>query len=223
MEKTCHIVGAGPFEQERLEVNEGDYVIAADGGYLHLQKLGTVSDMLLGDFDSLGDVPFHPNTIRLDPVKDDTDMMFAVKTAMDMGYRRFMLYGGLGGRLDHTLANIQALAYLSRRGARGFLLGGGAVITAVTNGKLEFDIDCRGYVSVFCHGEWAKGVYERGLKYSLTGALLTNDMPLGVSNEFTGERSFVSVEDGTLIVMWRRENTHTGLGVIENQSNANSF
>ncbi|MDR1629384.1 MAG: thiamine diphosphokinase [Oscillospiraceae bacterium] len=204
-DRRCLIVGAGSFDLRRFETAERDYVIAVDGGYSHLAKLGIMPDMLLGDFDSLPDVPAHPNIIRHKPEKDDTDMMLAVKTALELGFREFHIYGALGGRLDHTQANLQTLAYLAETGAKGYLIGEGIVATALQNGRLSFQKDCAGYISVFCHSEQSIGVYERGLKYSLTDATLFSTMPRGVSNEFLGREAFVSVREGTLIVMWERK------------------
>jgi thiamine pyrophosphokinase len=198
----CHIVGAGRFDEAELFRNEQDYVIAADGGYSHLEKLGIKPDLLLGDFDSLEHLPDFGNIIRLPMEKDDTDMFSAVKTGLSLGYRTFVLYGGVGGRLDHTLANIQTVAYLSTVGAAGYLVGEGRIITAVTDSELFFDGEQSGIISVFCHGSEAQGVDLKGLKYPLKDALLTSTMPLGVSNEFTGKPSSVSVKKGTLIVIW---------------------
>ena len=129
-------------------------------------------------------------------------MLYAVKHGLSLGHRTFILYGGMGGRLDHTLANIQTLAYLSAHGAAGYLVGEGKIITAVTDGELFFNRENKGIISVFCSGSEARGVYLKGLKYPLHDAVLTGDMPLGVSNEFTGRPSSVSVEKGTLVVLW---------------------
>ncbi|MCD8021752.1 MAG: thiamine diphosphokinase [Lachnospiraceae bacterium] len=90
----------------RLSPEPGDLVIAADGGYRYLQKLGVEPDILMGDFDSLEIVPEHRHLIRHSPIKDDTDMALAVAWAEKAGYETFFLYGGLGGRLDHSLANL---------------------------------------------------------------------------------------------------------------------
>ena len=106
--------------------------------------------------------------------------------------------------MDHTLANLQCLTWLSRQGCRGYLYGETWTATAVTDGALRFDASHRGYVSVFCQGDRAEGVYLRGLKYQLCDATLTCDVALGVSNEFTGADSSVEVARGTLLVVWYR-------------------
>lgn len=203
MEPICYIVGAGDFATDSFHPNEGDYVIAADGGYRYLEKLQVVPDMVVGDFDSLEEIPNHPNIVKHSPIKDDTDMLLAVNKGLEAGYHTFSILGGMGNRLDHTLANLQVLSYLSKRKAKGFLVGEEFIITAITNETLLFEEDKRGIISIFSHGNTAEGVTLTGLKYSLTEANVTHDYPIGVSNEFLGIKSSVSVKKGTLLVMWQ--------------------
>lgn len=204
--KTCFIVGAGSFEGMIIKPEPEDLVIAADGGYTYLKEEGIEPDVLLGDFDSLKRVPEHRHLERHSPIKDDTDMALAAAYGMEQGCGRFLIYGGLGGRLDHTIGNLQLLMGLSRAGMEAYLIGGGNILTAVTNGQVCFSDAAKGIISVFCLSEPAKGVWERGLKYSLTDAVMACDKTLGVSNEFTGQKSSVSVADGTLILLWGGEN-----------------
>ena len=198
----CYIFGAGDFDGLEERPGAEDYVIAADGGYTACRRAGVEPQLLLGDFDSLAEVPALPHVERVPVEKDDTDMMLAVKTGLERGYRTFVLYGGMGGRLDHTYANLQTLAYLVDHGARGFLLGGDFAVTALKEDRLAFPAGLTGPVSVFCPGEPAEGVSIEGLYYPLQDAVLTSGFPLGVSNQFTGVPASVSVRRGTLLVMW---------------------
>lgn len=181
----------------------GDLVIAADGGYAALSGLGLTADLVVGDFDSLGYVPEKETVIRHPVMKDDTDMMLAVNLGLERGYRHFVLTGSIGGRLDHTIANLQTLLYLTNRGAIGLLYGEGTVVTAVKNSSVT--LSGTGTVSVFCLDGSAKGVTEQGLLYPLNDATLSSDYPLGVSNEFTGDPATISVRDGTLCILWSAE------------------
>ena len=110
--KSCYIVAAAELAPERLRPEPGDMLIAADAGLLHLERLGLAPDLALGDFESLGYVPEAPQ-VEVCPVrKDDTDTMAALRRALELGYRRALIFGGLGGRrFDHSLANVQALAW----------------------------------------------------------------------------------------------------------------
>lgn len=200
--KTCFVIGAGSFDKMELRPQTGDLVIAADGGYRYLQQLGIRPDILLGDFDSLELVPEHERLIRHSPIKDDTDMALAAACGEDEGYRRFVLYGGLGGRMDHTIANLQLLTALSRKGYESYLIGEGNIVTALTGERMTFGSHMQGIISVFCAGERAEGVTLSGLKYPLDHAVLTCDRALGVSNEFIGQSSFLEVKSGTLLIMW---------------------
>ena len=200
----CYIVGAG----ERIKIlpvpEQGDLLIAADGGYAWLKDKGLEPDLGVGDFDSMAEPAGVAPLVRLPRMKDDTDTMAAVRLGQDRGYRQFHIFGGTGGRFDHTLANLQLLAWLSRRGEQGWLYGPDWTATAITAGALEFGPENRGMISVFAHSDRARGVTIEGLKYSLAGAELDNGFSLGVSNEFTGVPSRVSVEEGTLLVVWER-------------------
>ena len=197
----CYIAGAGEFISRFLP-ERGDFIIAADAGYENLSAHGYTPDLVVGDFDSLGSAPDHPNVIHTPAEKDDTDVMLAVKHGFAHGCTSFLINGGLGGQLDHTLANIQIAGYISRKGSRCVLIGRDICVTAVTNGSVGFLPQASGRVSVFCMGNGAEGVTLSGLKYPLKDATLTSDHPLGVSNEFTGAPATITVRDGTLIVTW---------------------
>ncbi len=116
---TCYIVGAGDFTPRGFAPVPGDLVLAADGGYRALYSLGSTPDLLLGDFDSLGDLPLPPDlpVLRFPARKDDTDTGLALRHGLDRGFRDFALYGCAGGRVDHLLANLQSMARVSRLGA----------------------------------------------------------------------------------------------------------
>ena len=201
----CFIAGAGEY-CGAYTPKSGDYIIAADGGYSALVSRGITPDIVVGDFDSLETAPEHPNIVRAAPEKDDTDMLLAINHGFTRGCRTFIIDGGLGGRFDHTLANIQLLAHIAGRGdvqnTRGYLLGRDICITAVLNGSVEFLPGASGGISVFSYSPASHGVTLAGLKYPLSDATLTCDYPIGVSNEFTGAPAAVTVRNGTVIVTW---------------------
>lgn len=200
----CYIVGAGENFGLDFLPSADDFVIAADAGASHLNKAGISPDLAIGDFDSLDALPPCAHVISLCAEKDDTDMLAAVREGMKAGYSIFYLYGGTGGRIDHTLANLQTLAFLAENGRQGFLVDRDSVLTAITNREIFFDETASGYVSVFSHSQKAEGVCLRGLKYELHNAVLTNTFPLGVSNEFIGKKSSISVAEGTLLIVFPR-------------------
>ena len=201
--RVCYVVGAMSLSLGlRPYPAPGDYVIAADRGYDSLMAFGVQPDLVVGDFDSLGHTPSHPNVIQLPAEKDDTDMIFALRKGLELGYRRFVLLGGVGGRVEHTYANLQLLDWLTTQGAQGFLVGEKTAATALRDGELVFPQSMSGYLSVFCNSGSAEGVTLEKLKFPLSEHTLTGTFPLGVSNEFIGESARVAVKSGSLILIW---------------------
>lgn len=201
----CYIIGAGEMSEQLPVVKEGDFVIACDGGFRYCQEAGLKVNMIVGDFDSLGFLPVHKNVVQLNPIKDETDTGWAIGEGIKRGYDEFVIYGGTGGRLSHTVANIQLLTNIAALGCKAVLVRSDAWYRVLTNDEIRFSAEQEGYLSVFCLGDKAEGVQEEGLKYSLKDAVLTKENPVGVSNEFIGKESRVAVEKGTLLVIWEQK------------------
>ena len=167
MEK-CIIFCAAGFDFLAAPIEKEDFIIAADGGLAHTEKLGIIPNEILGDFDSLGRIPAGANVFPVE--KDDTDAMLAVRRGLALGYREFILYGSLDGpRLDHTVANFQTLQYLADHGAVGYLVGNSCIVTVLKKAALSFPAGKEGTISVFCMGADAEGV---------TLAIQNNSLPL---------------------------------------------
>ena len=205
MSKICYIIGASVTEGMYIDKRDDDYVIAADAGLRALEEYGITPDLAVGDFDSLGHIPEFKNKICHPSEKDDTDTALAIAEGMKRGYRTFVVYGGLGGRLDHTIANLQNFAGAADHGATLWIWGEDNAVCVFGNEEsLSFDESMKGTVSVFSPDR-TTGVTINGLKYSLSEACLTSTVPLGVSNEFVGEKSHISAENGILMVMWNED------------------
>lgn len=201
--KRCIILGAGEFNISTWDYDKEDYLIAADGGYDYLKKMGIIPDLLIGDMDSI--IEEHSEKeiqIKKLPVeKDDTDMLAAIKEGLALDCRNFAIYGALGGeRIDHSLANIQCLLYLHNHGAKGILYGAHDRIELLCNDKIIYPPSMKGIFSIFAFGGDAKGVTEQGFKYSLQDATVKMEFPIGISNEFIGQESMLEVRNGMVLV-----------------------
>lgn len=173
--KRCVIFGGGQIgdpEQIKNLVRQEDYLICADSGYRHCVQLGFSPQLVLGDFDSYaGVVQSDCELLRYPIEKDDTDTMLAVKQALQRGYERLVLVGMLGGRLDHTLANIQTLVYAVEHGAAAQIIDSSCYITVIKGGQTAQIPYQQGFhFSVFCHSDCASGVCIRHAKYELEDA-----------------------------------------------------
>ncbi len=206
MDNICYIFAAGDF-RGNIENNENDLIIAADAGYHHLTELGLSPDILIGDFDTIGEIPNLGNIKRFPAEKDYTDTELAIIEGIQKGYKNFIICGALGGkRLEHTVANLTLASSYAQKGFAITLTDGEYYVKAIHNSTLEFNPNEKGFISVFTLSGKADGVNIKGLKYNLSDAVLDSHSPtLGVSNEFIGEKSSISVTDGTLIIIWQKK------------------
>lgn len=200
MDRICHIVGGGEFHPEHFRILDGDFIIAADAGFEYMNALGIAPDMTVGDFDTLGFVPNVNKKVVLPVAKDDTDTGFAAKWAYDQGFRAFELHGCTGGRVDHTLANLQTIANLARLGCSVVMHDKNVNYYAISNSTLGFDESACGTISIFAHGDTAV-VSIKGLKYEIENTVLDPFFPLGVSNSFQNQKSSVTVHDGVALIV----------------------
>lgn len=205
--KTCALVGAADFNADRFQEMDAagmfDYVIAVDAGYAHLKSIDRVPDIAIGDFDSLGYVPRGIRTSQFASRKAKSDMQLAIERAQRLGYEELVAFGALGGRLDHTLANLQIFSDASENGTSVSIIGNTEAIFLVT-GPNAFEASARenGTVSVFSMSDASEGVFERGLEWELDDVTLTNRSSLGLSNELKGEPVLIGVEKGTIAVFF---------------------
>lgn len=198
----CYIFAAGEMSLALPEFDNNDFIIAADAGYKHLEAQHIVPDVTVGDFDSMEVIP-SGKIIRHPVMKDDTDTMLAIKVGFEKGYREFRIYGGTGGkRADHTIANIQSLAYIAKHGGHGYLIDSKANYAVIKNETLKFSKEANGIISVFSIGGTSYGVTLDGLLYPLNEATVDSFFPIGVSNHFTGVPASVTVKNGYLLVTW---------------------
>ena len=203
--KKCLIFCAAEFDRLAEAVEGGDYILAADGGLRHLNKLNITPHGIIGDFDSLGYVPEGAQVFPVE--KDDTDAMLAARKGLELGFREFLFYGALDGpRLDHTISNFQTLQFLADHGAKGYLIGRDYIVTVIKEETVEFPAAAEGILSLFCLGPDAEGITLENLHYPLENGRLTSGFPLGVSNHFVGKSAGITVKKGSLLALWDRKN-----------------
>lgn len=204
MEKICYIIGAGDvYLKTKLTANEDDFIICADGGYAYRTLFGRDPDLVVGDFDSLGSIPETENKIIAPREKDETDMQLAIDEGLKRGFREFVILGALGGdRFEHSVANIQLLSYICSVGGKATLIHGGKYFTAFRNSSITLPDTYKGFISVFSLRDESKGVTIKNLAYEVEDYTMKSTCPIGISNEFIGKESTISVADGTLLVIY---------------------
>lgn len=234
MDGVCYLIGAGErFNNIICRPDSDDYVIAVDGGYDYAMHLGITPDLIIGDFDSMDNHLTEKKLINnrseddkenlnsagipvmsFPPEKDYTDMMLAAMKAVESGFKTILIYGGTGGRPDHTYANIQLLSWIAEHGSRAYLFDENFTMTAITDSRMNLFSSYRpdkqsgfitshgfGYISVFSLSDVSEGVTINGLKYETDNLSLNRFHALGTSNEFTDSDCSIEVKKGTLLII----------------------
>ncbi|MDL2234885.1 thiamine diphosphokinase, partial [Christensenellaceae bacterium OttesenSCG-928-L17] len=171
-----------------------DLILCADAGYALCLQMGVVPHKVLGDFDSIDKTSIPKELLLSYPAeKDDTDTMLCVRYAKEQGCRECMILGGIGGRIDHTIANLQALAFAHQSGMRASMRDGKDMAFLLEKGEQAFAKEENAAISLFAYTERCEGVFISGVKYPLRDAVLTQSFPLGVSNQFASDAARVAV------------------------------
>ena len=157
--------GGDIYDVAAVNIKRDDFVICADKGARHLKSLGAEPDIFLGDFDSFKGGSGKAEKIEFPPEKDKTDTCLAVDYAISKGYDDILILGALGGRADHSLANIFLLKYMLDKNVRGELYDGKNRVFLTCN---SFTVAEKGaYVSLLPLFSDVEGLTLKGMKYPL--------------------------------------------------------
>lgn len=205
------IVGGGKVSQRFLSAIMGsDYVIGVDRGAWWLLRRHIVPDIAIGDFDSVNarellEIKKKVKRIEKHPKKKNkTDMELAVEHAIGMHPKEVMIYGAVGDRLDHSVANIHLLEQLDDKGIKGIIRDERNEIRIVTS-QLKVKKDVRfQYISILSVTE-AVEVTLAGFAYDLSHAIIHRGQTLGISNEIRADEATIKVHSGKALVIRSRD------------------
>lgn len=188
---------------------KNDFIICADQGYYYASLAKIKPNLLIGDFDSLNiDLPDDINIVHHPSEKDDTDTMLCLKYALEKDFDEILILGGIGGRIDHTIANIQAMAYTVDHWENNdryqkiiSMIDDKNRIILLKNNSVTIKGKMGQLLSIASFTNESKKVTTQGLNWNLKEANMSNTFPLGVSNYFVDSKAVVSVGDGTLLII----------------------
>ncbi|MBN7772160.1 thiamine diphosphokinase [Clostridium aminobutyricum] len=198
--------------KDSIEIQKNDFIICADGGYRYAKKEKITPHLLIGDLDSFTEkLPDEIQIIKHPVEKDDTDTMLCIKHAVQHNFDEIVLIGGMGGRIDHTLSNLQSMSWtadywtsqndkhkISMRDAKNQVI-------ILQNNSILLEGNIGDKISLISYSEKCSGIFTQGLKWPLSDATLTNSFPVGISNEFTDTAAAVSVEEGKLLIVLSKD------------------
>ena len=202
--KRCVIVGGAEIKDIdyiKTLIKPDDFVVYCDSGLRHMESLGAEADLIVGDFDSHENPKSSVETIVLPREKDDTDTFFAAKEAVRRGFDDFLLLGVIGGRLDHTLANVSILLWLESIGKSALVADDHSSIRVISAGTTKVDAGCEYFSLLNITGD-AKGVTIKNAKFPLENAEIPCEYQFAVSNEpIGGSQPEISLGRGRLLLV----------------------
>lgn len=201
----CVIISGSPdtnVEEIKSLCTSDDFIVCADSGYSFAKKAGLTPNLIIGDFDSLKEeLPQNTEVVKLNTHKDDTDTEHCVMECIRRGYKDFLLLGSIGGRTDHTFANIATLAFLSEYNYNGIARNNCEEIRILKEGSYEMNNKKGLIFSVFPYGCESVNVTYKGAEYMLNNKTLTYNVSRGISNVFVDDEAEITINRGRAILL----------------------
>ena len=211
MGRTVFVVSNGAirdtgFLADQIIRADDPVIICTDGAAERMREIGRVPHMIVGDMDSIGEETLlyfeekGSRIVRHPERKDETDTQIALECAFEMAPERIRIFGALGGRIDHALANISLLVMCVKRGIDTKIVDEGCELFVISDSCV---IDSRKdeTVSLLPLSTDVRGITLDGFEYPLTGATMEIGVPYGISNRLNGTRGTISVASGYLLVI----------------------
>lgn len=211
MNKTIFVISGGVMDDLRFLYDEirsvGDpVIICADGAAQRLKELDIVPDFIVGDMDSVDEDTLRyfetkgSRIIRHPADKDETDTQLALECAFEMNPDGIRIFGALGGRVDHMLANISLLVLCAKRGIDARIIDKQCELFVIDD-LCVIDGKEGETVSLLPLSSNVSGIQLEGFRYPLTDAVMEIGVPYGISNRLIGTRGTISVKSGYLLVI----------------------
>lgn len=200
--KKCLIISGGDYCSLPDQI-EYEYVIACDKGVEYASKLGVEPDFILGDFDSYtGTINLQSANVQSFPIqKDDSDTMLGIKHALSLGYTHITIVCALGGRMDHTLANIQSMNYVAAHDGICEIISDSEHLISFTGPVIEIPRKTGYSLSLFAMSDSCDNVSIKGAGYDVDSVTITNTFPIGLSNYWKDSKITISMQKGIMLIV----------------------
>jgi len=186
------------YEYIKSHINTDDTIICADGGYDHAKKMGITPNILIGDFDSITEIPDDIPCMRHPSEKNLTDTELAIEYARNKGFKNFLLLASTGSRMDHTLTNILLLKTFVEQKETAVIINENNKIMMIDS-QIIITEPPDTIISLIPITN-CTGVTTTNLKYPLTDATMHVGKGVGISNIILDDNATISVKSGLLII-----------------------
>lgn len=199
-------LGEVGFFREMAARKKPKAVICADGGARHLALAGMMPECVVGDMDSIDEKTLRHfeakgcRIVRYPKKKDETDTELALEEAFRFDPAEVWIWGALGGRMDHALANVSLLWLGMKRGVTVKLVDSRSEIFMMDH-RAVIEGQKGQTVSLLPVTEKVTGITLEGFEYSLKNGEMELGRPLGISNRLLQNRGTVEIASGALLAI----------------------
>jgi len=200
------IINDPEFIRQKLKEMNAPIIICADGATRYLRPLDIVPEFIIGDMDSIDDDTMRyfnkrGTTILTYPGnKDETDTQLALEYALKLKPDEIFIFGALGARIDHALANISLLIMGVKRGVDVKIIDETCELFIV-NQQGVVEGKAGETVSLLPLSSEVTGITLEGFEYPLSGGVMEIGRPYGISNRLIAEKGIITVKSGYLLVI----------------------
>lgn len=184
-----------------------DYIICADGGANHIYNMELIPNYIIGDLDSIDNniIKYYKEcNVKFEKFpakKNETDSEICIYLAQKLKAKKIHLMGALGGRIDHTIANINLLYYIKCKGIVPTIISEKEEMYIAMNEEIIINGEKGNVISVIPINGDAEGVTLNNLEYPLEDYYMKFSVPLGISNVMIDNTCNIKVDKGSLIIV----------------------
>ena len=210
--KDCIVFLHGRYERRHdrfyRSLARGKEVVAVDGGYRAVRRIGLVPKLLIGDFDSLPRVPRRlpkvTEVIAFPKAKDKTDAQLALEYCLEHGVQRVDLVDPSAGDLDHLLGNLFLLTLplstpYKRRTCRVRIINPRHEVILLADDKTSYVNTAGDGLSVIPISPSIR-LTCRGVEYPVERALIRRGQTRSLRNLICASCAMVAVKGQALVV-----------------------
>ena len=206
MKSRIAIIASGLINNINLHkklLSDFDLYICADGGAENAKNLGITPDYIVGDLDSIKKSSLNEfkNKEKIEIIKDTnqdkTDLELAIDLASKFEPEEIIIFGALGNRIDHTLANIYCLDKI-KSGIKAKIIDDKTSIELVKD-STEISGKKDDIVSIIPISNISNLKYS-GFKWNVEN-LDTAPCWFGISNKLKGKKASISFSNGKILLI----------------------
>lgn len=190
-----------------IKNNSYDYIICSDGGVNHAYNMNIVPNYIIGDLDSANEdiIEYYKSKNvmfeKFPTKKDETDTELCINFSCELKAKEIDLIAALGGRIDHTIANVNLLYYIRKKGIITKIISEKEEIYIAIDEEVTIDGNIGDVISILPIKNDIKGITLKNLEYQLENYNIEFSKPLGISNVMTNKNCNIKVNEGSVIII----------------------